>query len=102
MKMNPRVEEEIEQTLRSLEGIERASPKPFFQTRVEARLHRRAEPKPVVSWLFRPAWVAASLGLVLLLNLSAVMYVREELDQQEQDAAGLSAEWGLDMNVLEW
>ena len=101
MKMNQRLEEEIEKTLRSIEGMERASPKPFFQTRLEARLSRRREERPVIAWLFRPAWVAASRGLVLLLNLSAVVYMREELAQQEQDTVGLGADWGLDMTVLE-
>ena len=100
--MNPRIEEEIEKTLLSIQGIERASPKPFFQTRVEARLNRCGKEKSASAWLFRPAWVAASLGLVLLLNLSAVVYIREELDQQGQDTVVPGAEWDLYTNVLEW
>ncbi len=104
MKKNPHIDEEVERTLQSIDGIERASPKPFFLTRVEARLNRQRAPEPATAWAFRPAWVAASLGLVLLLNLSAVVYVREQLVQheQEQETVGLSAEWGFDTNVLDW
>ncbi|GAB3222623.1 hypothetical protein [Spirosoma arcticum] len=104
MKTNQRIDEEIEQTLRSLDGIERAAPKPFFLTRVQARLDRRTTPKPLTAWVFRPAYVVASLGLVLLLNLSAVVYVRDQVVQheQEQESAGFSTEWELESDALNW
>lgn len=100
--MKPHINEEVEKTLSSLEGIERATPKPFFSTRVEARLHQRLTTAMPSTWVFRPAWVAASLGLVLVLNLSAVIYVRQQMAQDEQETTGLSSEWGFDANVLDW
>lgn len=104
MKTNARIEDEVDRTLRSIDGIERASPRPFFSTRVEARLRQRGATKPLAGWVFRPAWVVASLGLVLALNLSAVFYVRQQMAQheQEQETVGLSAEWGFDANGLDW
>ncbi|MBC7922465.1 MAG: hypothetical protein H7Z75_15400 [Ferruginibacter sp.] len=104
MKTNPRIDEEVEKTLRSLEGIQRATPQPFFLTRVQARLERGIAPKPTPAWAFRPAYLAASLGLVLLLNVSTVVYVWERMAQheREEDAAGFSVEWGLESNPLDW
>lgn len=99
-----RIEAEVEQTLLAIDGIERAEPKPFFVTRTQARLAGRTvlTMKPI--WAFRPAYVAVSLGLVLLLNLSAVVYVQQRVNQheQEQESAGISVELGLDANGLDW
>ncbi len=101
---NQRIDEEIEKTLRSLDGIERAVPTPYFLTRAQARLNQRTAPHRLASWLFRPAWVAASLGLVLLLNVSAVVYIQERLSQheQEQETVGMATEWELESNILDW
>jgi len=98
-----RIEEEVDKTLGSVAGIERAEPNPFFLTRVEGRLAQRQSVGPT-AWLFRPVWAVASLGLVLALNLSAVLYVREQLDrhEQEQESVGLTSEWGLDATLLDW
>ncbi|MBO0947042.1 hypothetical protein [Fibrella forsythiae] len=105
MRTNQSSQEEVEKTLQSITGIERASPNPFFLTRVEARLAaRRSAPGVTTPWAFRPVWVAASLGLALMLNVSAVMYAREALtqDDQEQETVSLSAEWGFDATVMDW
>lgn len=104
MRKKESIHNEVEKTLHSLAGIERASPKPFFLTRVEARMAGRTASKATTFWAFRPAWVAASLVLVLMLNVSAVMYAREELtqDDPDQETSSLSAEWGFDANVLDW
>ncbi|MEZ0542433.1 hypothetical protein [Fibrella arboris] len=100
------LDDEVDKTLRSIDGMERASPPPFFLTRVEARLAGRGTARLASRWFLRPAWVAASLGLVLLLNLSAVVYAREQIQQQEQeqeqDAVGLSADWRFDTTALDW
>ncbi|MBC8151610.1 MAG: hypothetical protein H7Z72_01730 [Bacteroidetes bacterium] len=103
MKTNQRIEEEVEKTLQSIDGIQRATPNPFFLARVQARLDRRHAPESARNWVLSPAWVVASLGLILVLNLSAVAYVYDRVDRHEQDqeAAGLSAEWGLEP-TLDW
>ena len=106
MKTNQkqRIEAEVEQTLRAISGIERAAPKPFFVTRAEARLASRRTLIIRPIWAFRPHYMAASLALVLLLNLSAVLYVQHRVTQheQEQESAGVSVELGLDANGLIW
>lgn len=105
MNVNQRIDDEVEKTLRSLDGIERADPQPFFLTRVQARLDRRQSLAAVrTSWLFRPAYLAASLGVVLLINVGAVFYVHDRLMQHEQTQAEatLSTEWQVESTVLDW
>ena len=104
MRTNEAGDSEVERTLRALDGMERAAPKPFFLTRVEARLARRTGSVPTVAWFVRPALIVASLGLALLVNLSAAVYVHERLSQheQEQEVVGLSTEWGFETTVLDW
>ncbi|CCH51738.1 hypothetical protein BN8_00681 [Fibrisoma limi BUZ 3] len=94
----------IDETLRSLDGLERANPGPFFYTRVQARLDRHREGRTAKSWTFRPAWVAASLGLVLALNVSAVLMYQRQLTTHEQQQATetVADEWGIDPLSLDW
>lgn len=101
---NQRVADEVNQTLQSLEGMERATPNPFFLTRVQARLSHRPAPNPLTAWVFRPAWVVASLGLILLLNVSGVVYIQERLSQheQEQETVGIAAEWESELGLFNW
>lgn len=61
----------VEDILESLSGIERAEPKPFFFTRLQARMSREADPSlwgKTVSLLSRPAIAMATLFLILLIN----------------------------------
>lgn len=96
--------EEIERTLRSLEGIERASPPPFFSTRVQARLARRLAGKTRTSWVSRPAYALASLGLVLVLNVSAAFYFQQHLYQHEEEhfVDGVAGDLGAEATALDW
>lgn len=104
MKTKQQIGAEVEQTLRSIDGIERATPRPFFVSRTEARLRQRTAPQPATSWVFRPAYVFASLGLIFLLNVSAVLYVQQQVAQPNRERAGLSLpeEWGFEPNALDW
>lgn len=104
MDTNKQPHDEIEKTLRSIDGIERASPPPFFSTRVEARLARRQAEKAPVSWVFRPAYALASLGLVLMLNVSAAVYFQQHLDrhEEEQFVNGQAGDLGAEATVLDW
>ena len=96
--------EEIEKALRSLDGIERASPSPFFSTRVQARLARRLAEKTRPSWVVRPAYALASLGLVLVLNASAAYYFQQHVDQHEEEhfVDGVAGDLGADATALDW
>lgn len=96
--------QEIEKTLHSLDSIERASPSPFFSTRVQARLAHRLAGKTRPAWVTRPAYVLASLSVVLLLNVSAAFYFQQHIDQHEEEhfVDGVAGDLGADATALDW
>lgn len=102
MKNEKYIAEEIDQTFRSLNGIERATPKPFFVSRLETRLERHSSETQLQTWRFRPVYVAASLGLVFLLNVSALLLYQNQLSTEDQQAVeNLAAEWTMESIKLD-
>ncbi|HEX2845405.1 MAG TPA: hypothetical protein VHN59_02565 [Chitinophagaceae bacterium] len=71
MKSKKTIEGKIERALESLDGIQRATPHPWFFTRVKARLQREEKTvwETIGSFLSKPAVAMAGLGLILILNL---------------------------------
>jgi hypothetical protein len=104
MSLNEHFDQETDRTLRALEGIERAEPRLFFFTRVQARLAQSQAARASGPGAFRPALLAAWLGVVLLLNVSAVVVYQYQLTAQEQAQAAESFadEWGADPATLDW
>ncbi len=104
MKTNKQIDAEIEHTLRALDGIKRASPRPFFVTRTEARLDSRLDQLVVGRWAFRPAYLLVSLGVITLLNLSAIVVYQHQLsvDEQQQATESFAAQWKLDPAMPNW
>ena len=76
--MKPETEKRIEETLNSLDGIQRAEPQPFFYTRVIGRLQRDEKNiwEKMGSFLSRPVVVIA--GLVLILVVNGFMLLQQE------------------------
>ncbi|MDE3247130.1 MAG: hypothetical protein KGO82_00630 [Bacteroidota bacterium] len=72
-----------ERTLHSLDGLQKASPGPFFYTRVQARLQRE-QPAGwlgrMVQQITRPAVVLTTLAIILLLN-AAVLWFEKPSEQ---------------------
>ena len=75
--MKPDLEKRIEDTLNSLDGIQRAEPQPFFYTRLIGRLQREQRNvwEKMGSFLSRPVVVIA--GLVLILVMNAFMLLQQ-------------------------
>jgi hypothetical protein len=64
----------IEKALESLDGIQRATPQPYFYTRLKARLDRKErEWSGITGLISRPAYALAMICVVLLVNTWAVM-----------------------------
>ena len=62
---------QVEEILESLNGIEKAEPRPFFFTRLQARMARESDPSVfgrAISVFSRPAVVMATLLVFLLVN----------------------------------
>ncbi len=97
MKPGRENEERIEEVLKSLDGITRASAPPFFYTRLQSRLYRESRSvwDRIGTFIARPLVFAALIGLVLATNFFAV-YQQEQKSQQaaipsatEEYAAGM-------------
>jgi hypothetical protein len=65
----------MEDTLHSIDGIEKASPRPFFFTRLEARMNREKNAwEKIASFVARPVVALASISLVMMINAVDVFY----------------------------
>ena len=69
MTQKEKIQQEIESTLDSLNGIKRAEANPFLFTRVKARLNRKAGGwERTFSFISRPLVALAVLALVMAMN----------------------------------
>ncbi|MEQ8714399.1 MAG: hypothetical protein RIC80_15375 [Cyclobacteriaceae bacterium] len=67
----------VNEVMSSLDHIEMVNPSPFFYTRVKSRLDRSIETVSEVGWLtafFQSRWAMGSIALLMLINLSVVLY----------------------------
>jgi hypothetical protein len=73
MEMKKDINEQIEQTLQSLDGMEQVSPTPFFFTRLEARMqNKRSVWEKTSAFISRPIIVFASISFVIILNAAVI------------------------------
>jgi hypothetical protein len=93
MKRKTEIENEVEATLNSLEGVTPASPRPFFFTRVQARLNnneQRTYWEVLSSFIARPAIAFTVIMVIVVMNAVAVFEQTESTpvlaDQTEQSA----------------
>jgi hypothetical protein len=63
---NSHIEEEVRKTLSSLDGLTSASPRPFFYTRLRARMES-AEPSTEKVFTWKPAYQRVAIGAVAIL-----------------------------------
>ncbi len=61
-------ENKIESILNSLEGMQRAEPRPFFFTRLEARMQKGDAFESIIRFISRPAVVITSVLLIIFIN----------------------------------
>jgi hypothetical protein len=82
MSTNNVPDDDFDAALRSIGGLPRAKPRPFFTTRTEARLDSRLRAAaPGLGWAFRPRTVGIAMALLLLLNGAAIsLYTYQTAD----------------------
>lgn len=70
MRIKKEIEEEVEKTLNSLEGMRSASPGPFFFTRTQWRLHNIQMNvwEKISAFIARPTIAMAVIFSVILMN----------------------------------
>jgi hypothetical protein len=92
MKRKTEIENEVEATLNSLEGVLPASPRPFFFTRVQARLNKNEQTywEVLSSFIAKPAIAFTVIIAIVVMNAVAVFEQTESApvlaDQTEQSA----------------
>ncbi len=97
MKQKSDLDKRIEETLNSLDGMQRATPQPWLFSRVKALLLRREEKTrwdAIGSFLSKPAVAIAGLFLVVALN-GALLF------NQGPDAAAVAGQNDLQPNDSE-
>jgi hypothetical protein len=82
MEKSYKIEQQINETLNSLDGIRQAEPKPFYYARLKARMERELlQPKTVLGWTFKPIYAYASLALVLSINVFTIITLSNKSSQ---------------------
>ena len=91
------ISSKIEKAINSLDGIQKASPDPFFITRMQARLQRENTNgwDAVVSFITRPLVAAMCIIGILLINATAFYYQsnRQKIAVTEQTEIGYADEY---------
>lgn len=74
MSTKQNIEQKVNETLNSLDGIQKASPGHFFFTRVQARLSNTNKDvwERTLSFITRPAVVIATVVMILLIDVIAL------------------------------
>lgn len=69
MTQKEKIQQEIEKTLESLNGITRVEANPFLFTRIKARMNKKANTwERAISFVSRPLVAVAVLVLVMVMN----------------------------------
>lgn len=69
MKQIPDMENKLEQALNSLDGIQRATPRPYFYTRLRARMSKQdREWSGIVGLISKPLFAFAVASAVIVVN----------------------------------
>lgn len=68
MMDNENIQNEVERTLQSLDGIRRVEANPFLFTRIKARMQKRNGWETVTAFISKPVVAFATLIIVMVVN----------------------------------
>ncbi|UII29343.1 hypothetical protein LVD15_13210 [Fulvivirga maritima] len=87
------INNEVEKTLHSLDGIKKAELSPFFYTRVKARLQNRTEKVSTMQW----TWALTAVVILLVLNVFVLIKgeVLSDDDYSNDDIEFLTQEYSV-------
>jgi hypothetical protein len=97
MARKQRTEQQMDEILDSLSGMEKADPRPFFYTRLQARMAAETDPSlwgRSIAFLSRPAVSMATLVLFLLVN-GAILFsaVKKNEAEEGDNSQSLASEY---------
>jgi hypothetical protein len=93
------IEKQVEKTLNSLEGLQRAAAPPFIVTRIQQGIVNRQEQYRLYGKIWRLALV---LTLLAILNGAYFLQIRARNQPETEIAAALVAEYALQYNVTDF
>ncbi len=89
--MDQHLNKKIDEAMQSLDGIEKASPRPFFFTRLEARMQReKSRWETISSFLSKPVVAIACICLIIMINAAVILSsgnLNNSTDQQNNELA---------------
>jgi hypothetical protein len=103
MNNKKRIQEEVEKTLESLDGIERAGSNPYLFTRIKARLEKEEKSfwSMALTFISRPSVAVPAIVLTILINTAIFFEFRSERVQTPQDEEQVFAgEYNLSDNTI--
>ena len=68
MKSNDFIQQEVEKTLQSLDGVQRAEANPYLFTRIKASMQKNTSWERISSFISRPVIAFATLLLIMAIN----------------------------------
>jgi hypothetical protein len=102
--MKQEKQDRIGQILNAWDGAKKAEAPAFFYTRLKARMEKAVDAPVAKSWLLKPAFVVATLVLVIVIN--AFIYFQDGNStitptSTEETIQSIAAEYNLSDNILE-
>lgn len=89
--MDQHLNKKIDKAMQSLNGIEKASPRPFFFTRLEARMQKQKSRWEVLSsFLAKPVVAIACICLIIMINAAVIFSssnLKSSTEQQNNELA---------------
>lgn len=98
-----RIEDEVEKTLNSLDGIQRAAANPYLFTRVKSRLEKDEKSvwSSALAFISRPRVAVSAIVLTILINTAIFFEFGSEKPQTPQDEEQVFAgEYNLSVNTI--
>src|SRR6185436_15045402 len=102
MNEQKHIREEVEKTLESLNGIQRAAANPYLFTRIEARLEKeeRSFWSRALTFISRPSVAVPAIVLTILINTAIFFEFKSEKVQIPQDEETFAREYNLSDNTI--
>ena len=100
------IEEQVEQTLNSLDGAQRAKSNPFMFTRIQARLQGSENSRwtAVARVLNRPVFAIATLLLVIMMNAAIFLQNNEQANNStvQEEEQMFAKEYTVTQGMEDW
>jgi len=103
MKDKRHIQEQVDKTLDSLDGIQRASANPFLFTRIQARLQKEETNfwSQAFAFISRPMVAFAGVAIAIIINAVVLLESRSESVKNTQDDEQVFAsEYNLSTNTI--